>query len=141
MSKKTESLEERKKRLETELESIQSDLEQSMGRLKGDVRSKMSVAYWAKKYPFQCIGAGVMLGFMIAGKKKSRNKKKTATESTKIEPREPGMLSVASSEIKQMLTRKATNWLVDKLDKFVENKLRKEESTEVEKPEIERPCD
>ncbi|MCH8566721.1 MAG: hypothetical protein LAT67_00600 [Balneolales bacterium] len=143
MAKEDQNKTDRKEQIEEELKLLETKLGQQFEEIKTGVeekvertKSKLRPAYWIKRYPAYCIGAAVALGFMIApSRKKNRNQdyQKNERQSARpqynqrlpVQEQQPGIFDIAAQEIKHMLTRKTTDFLMMKLEEQIDKNLSK----------------
>lgn len=112
----------RREALKKELEELQDQIEESVGQLKGDVKSRVDVTYWIDKYPFGVAGLSVVAGFLLGMKWHSNGREET----TPVSARKDHYLL---SELKRAVTRKAIQRVIDLLDEKVDQ-LQKKDHTE-----------
>lgn len=134
---KTADFRQRKKALEAELQEIEQKLGSSVENFRSDVEGrlgKLRPTYWLKKHPAYSISAALLIGFLLAPSAKA--KRRTAAADTKQQsapeaapgaaeslPSSPGVTALVASEVKRMIARKATSFIVDKLEDFVDSQL------------------
>jgi hypothetical protein len=133
----TEEFKDRKKALEAELKDIETKLGSSVESFRNNVEGrldKLKPAYWVNKYPGYSISAAMFLGFILAPSS-SRKKRKAEIKSAKQirsdeyegSSTQTSPLSVpelVGNEIKRMITRKATSFIVDRLEDWVDTQLK-----------------
>lgn len=132
----TDEFRKRKKELEAELEAIESKLGTSVESFRSDVEGRLSQlrpTYWIRKYPGYSLSVAVFIGFLLspsASGKSNNNYASSADAADSVAPeprrmREPSISipSVVASEIKRMITRKATSFIVDKVEDWVDVQL------------------
>jgi hypothetical protein len=109
LSSETEDLRIRKKKLETELQVIQSQLEDTIEDIRDDVSEKINPLYWIKKFPLRAVGVAVAVGFLLAkiGKPGGNNSS----------PDREKFSSLFASELKKIGAQKAASYGVNALEK------------------------
>ncbi len=106
MSRSADQIEKKKKELETSLSKIQSNLDRSMGEVRGDVAESLSPKEIVRKYPLPVLGASLLIGFLAGST--GRTKKRNYSSDTLAD-------SIGSS-LKKRLTRKAVDVALDYLE-------------------------
>lgn len=139
----TEEFKDRKKALEAELKDIETKLGTSVESFRNNVEGrldKLKPAYWINKYPGYSISAAIFLGFVLApspsGKKRKAENKLAKQQRTDENEGSTGTSSVSEivgNEIKRMITRKATSFIVDRLEDWVDTQLKSKEKPAEEK--------
>jgi len=108
---KLSNLEKKKKELETELATIQSDLDKSIDDMKEGVSSNMDPKNIIRRYPLPMVGASILLGFFLGKERKNSPEVSSNTHSgNRISD------SGISREVKKVLARKGLSLLLDFLD-------------------------
>ncbi len=145
LSTKEKEILERRKKLQAELKQIEQKLDDTVGQFKSDVqkkvsdtKSKLSPAYWIRKYPNYAIGAAVAIGFIAA----PRRRRKVRYTSHSDHPAEPAVVKVReydtgnmiTSEIKRMLMHKATTFIVNKIEDAIDQNLNKKTADKTAEP-------
>ncbi len=110
----------RREALKRELDELQGQIEDSVGQLKGDVKTRLDVSYWIGKYPLGVAGLSVVAGFLLGMKWHSDGHDVRASAR-----KEHYLLS----ELKRAVTRKAIQRVIDLLDEKVDQ-LQKKDHTE-----------
>ena len=108
---KLSNLEKKKKELETELATIQSDLDKSIDDMKEGVSSNMDPKNIIRRYPLPMVGASILLGFFLG-----KERKKTPGVSSNTHRGNRISDSGISREVKKVLARKGLSLLLDFLD-------------------------
>lgn len=110
MSKKIDRIEAKKRELEANLERIQVGLETNLESVKTDVTQSISPTEVVRKYPIQVVGMAVVAGFLVTriGRNGSR---KNSTKNVVAD-------SITNS-LKKRLSRKAADFVLD----YIENKI------------------
>lgn len=111
-----DELEKRKQQLETELASIQDELDDSIIKVRKDLGSRLDPKSIIKKYPLPIVGASVVLGFFV-GHKRTNDREDSDYSSSKGEIRKTML-----SEVKKLATRKALSFATDYLENFLNEK-------------------
>lgn len=145
----SDEIKDRKKALETELKDIESKLGSSVESFRNDVEGrldKLKPTYWIRKYPSYSISAAILLGIVLApssSRKQGRNKVKSADsdrseeyESTSSQISTTSVPEIVGNEIKRMITRKATSFIVDRLEDWVDSQLKTKEKPAKSKESI-----
>ncbi|MEX0772485.1 MAG: hypothetical protein WEB89_03535 [Balneolales bacterium] len=102
----------RKKELEQELEAIQKEIEESLTEIRDDINSWTDAKYWVHRYPFQTVGASLLLGFLIS-QVTGRKKKSFAGGS---------LTTLFFNEVKKYASRSAANYIVKIVEENLERK-------------------
>ena len=110
----------RREALKKELDELQGQIEESVGQLKGDVKTRLDVSYWIEKYPFSVAGLSVVAGFLLGMKWHSNGN---------VESSSARKDHYLLSELKRAVTRKAIQRVIDLLDEKVDQ-LQKKDHTE-----------
>ncbi|HKI47135.1 MAG TPA: hypothetical protein VKA08_17525 [Balneolales bacterium] len=110
----------RREALKRELEELQGQIEESVGQLKGDAKTRLDISYWIDKYPLGVAGLSVVAGFLLGMKWHSDGHDIPASA------RKDHYLL---SELKRAVTRKAIQRVIDLLDEKVDQ-LQKKDHTE-----------
>ncbi|MDZ7806716.1 MAG: hypothetical protein U5K71_06340 [Gracilimonas sp.] len=117
------NLEKKKKELENELATIQSDLDKSIDDVREGVSSSMDPKNIIRKYPLPAVGASLVLGFFLGKIRKDSSKLSSNTHSRNSTPD-----SGISREIKKVLAKKGLSLLLDFLDDKIANMKHKDTS-------------
>jgi|GEM_PF-2244448 len=117
-----DDVKQRREALKKELEELQDQIEESVGQLKGDVKSRVDITYWIDKHPFGVAGLSIVAGFLL-GMKWHSNGREVATP---VSARKDHYLL---SELKRAVTKKAIQRVIDLLDEKVDQ-LQKKDHTE-----------
>ncbi len=112
----------RRETLKKELEELQDQIKESVGQIKGDVKSRVDITYWINKYPLGAAGLSVVAGFLLGMKWHSNGRDVTASTSARKD-------HYLLSELKRAVTRKAIQRVIDLLDEKVDQ-LQKKGHTE-----------
>lgn len=142
----SDEFQDRKKVLEAELKDIETKLGSSVESFRSDVEGrldKLKPTYWINKYPGYSITAAMFLGFVLApssSRKKRKAEKKSAkqdrpdkAEGSSPDSGTPSVPEIVGNEIKRMITRKATSFIVDRLEDWVDTQLKSQEKPAEEK--------
>jgi FAD synthase len=112
--KKADTLQEKKKELETELDKIEYMLDDSFDKVKSDV-SSFDPREFIRKKPFPVVGVCVALGFLFG-----RKGKKTASSPDTVSQEENIKLSSTIwNEIKRVAVRKTVNKAGDYIEELL----------------------
>ncbi len=142
MSKKTTDLDkatDKRKQLENELRAIEEKLGHSVTKIKEDVENKISPSYWIRKYPQYALGVAAAVGFWIApSRRKKRNRRQRNAGSNgerRVEQpvsvyKEPGIGVMLITELKRMATRKATDYMLTKIEDVIDKNIRDKDKEE-----------
>ncbi len=101
--KKKDTLKEKRKELEAELENIQHELDDSLDKVKSDVSSSLDPLEYVRRHPLPVVGIAVLIGF-LAGKEGGESSKSRKGSSDSDENK---LTSTLWYEIKRLATRKA----------------------------------
>ncbi|MCC5933390.1 MAG: hypothetical protein LAT75_11540 [Candidatus Cyclonatronum sp.] len=128
--KNAKATQDKKKELEAELKALEERLGTAFSRVKDDVegqvertRNSVSPAWWVRRYPGYVLAAAVVAGFLIAPRRQRtarRYNKEASPERTQTVMHAPGTADLITGEIKRLLMRKATNFLVDKIEETID---------------------
>lgn len=113
-NKNKESLQEKKKELEAELQSLQQELDESFDRVKSDVSSSLDPVEYIRRHPLPVVGVSILVGF-LAGKEggSSTSASGSASDHNKL-------TSTLWYEIKRLAARKAISKLGDHIDDLID---------------------
>lgn len=111
---KIDRLEEKKKELKAELQSIQHELDESFDGVRNEVSSRLDPVEFIKKHPIEVVGTSILIGF-LAGHSKSKS-------STSSGSSENGFSSALWYELKKLATKKAISFATDYAEKFISEK-------------------
>ena len=106
--KNISQMEKRRAAIKEELERIEAELEDSLDDIKEDMTSRFEPKYWINKYPFESLGASVLLGFILGNMGSGKSKSRESDHLIKD--------SLLWSELKRALTRKAVQRIMDMID-------------------------
>ena len=115
-----DDVKQRREALQRELEELQDQIEESVGQLKGDVKTRLDISYWIEKHPLGVAGLSVVAGFLL-GMKWHSDEYETSASARKDH--------YLLSELKRAVTRKAIQRVIDLLDEKVDQ-LQKKDHTE-----------
>ncbi len=107
-----ETLKDKKKKLEAELENIQNELDHELDNVKSDVANSLDPIDYIRRHPLPVVGASVLVGFLI-GKGDGRDRNRDS------ESKREKITSTLGYEAKRLVTRKALSLLSDYLDEFI----------------------
>lgn len=111
---KIDQLEEKKKELEQELQSIQHELDDSLDKVRSDVSSQLAPTEFIKRHPLPVVGLSVLAGFLLGNKNSSDSSGSSGSRFN----------SVLLSEIKKLATKKGISLATDYIESLL---LEKEE--------------
>ncbi|MFW6348084.1 MAG: hypothetical protein ACOC2C_05695 [Cyclonatronaceae bacterium] len=128
-----DAFKQRREALEAELHQIESKLENSVETFRTDVQSRLRQlrpAYWIRKFPAYSISLALFAGYVLAPKSSKAGRSQAQPSESAGDPPPPlppaapapswSASSVVAAEIKRMLTRKVTTFIVDKLEELVD---------------------
>lgn len=130
---------EKKKALEAELKALEERLGTAFTQIKDDVegqvertRNSVSPAWWVRKYPVYVLGAALFAGFLLAPRG-SRSGREQASDTSDVRTDRgasgqrgsytPGVTDLVTGEVKRLLMRKATNFIIDKIEETIDKNL------------------
>lgn len=117
-------LEQRKKRIEAELNQIHHNLDHFANKVKDSIISKMDPSDRIRKHPFKSFGIALVAGFIL-GLPKIRNKSENSHGNRR--PGSPGLTSLMLDEFKRIAARRAVHYIMDNLDKRSSGKTTEEQ--------------
>lgn len=124
-------LEQRKRRIETELNQIHNNLDDSVNKMKDSVLSVLIPAEKIRKNPFKSIGIAFVTG-LVFGLPKLR--KKTGSRShEQYSTKSPGLTSLVLDEFKRIAARRAVQYVMDAVDKGTAEKHENEDRNQEDK--------
>ncbi|MEX0681087.1 MAG: hypothetical protein WD097_06860 [Balneolales bacterium] len=103
----------RKQALTKEMQQIQSEIESSLNEVRTRFSDRISLRYWAGKYPLHLIGSALITGYILA-RKTGRSYVKTDKGD-----RISGLLM---KEIKIFVARRAIKILLEQIEQAIENR-------------------
>lgn len=103
-----ETLQEKKKELETELKSIQQELDDSLDQVKSEVSSSLDPLEHVRRHPLPAVGISILIGFLI-GKEGEEKSSSSSAPGDKLS-------STLSYELKRLITRKGISFVSDYLE-------------------------
>ena len=137
--KTAQEIRDKKEALQAELKALEDRLGSAFTQIKDDVegqvertRNSVSPAWWVRKYPGYVLAAAVVAGFLIAPRR-SREARAFSEEAEATRPTSapgpasgaytPGIADLVTGEVKRLLMRKATNFLIDKIEETIDKNL------------------
>lgn len=118
-------LEERKKRIEAELEQLQDDLDDSVDNVKNEIVSKTNPVYWIREYPLESVAFSAAVGFLISfksGKFHSATNSTSGDSSSSYSTSSGGGIKDA---ILKEIKKKAMKIAIDKITELLDEQLKK----------------
>jgi len=107
-------LEQRKKRIEAELNQIHHNLDYSVNKVRDSIISKIDPSDRIRKHPFKSFGIALVAGFIL-GLPKIRNK--SSNTNVNRRPGSPGLTTLMLDEFKRIAARRAVHFVMDNLDR------------------------
>lgn len=140
MAEKTaQEIRDKKEALQAELKALEDRLGTAFSQIKDEVgdqvertRNTVSPAWWVRKYPGYLLAAAVLAGFLIAPRRNrpaQPHHTENAAQHSERTPRPaggvytPGIADLVTGEVKRLLMRKATNFLIDKIEETIDKNL------------------
>ncbi|AXJ00526.1 hypothetical protein CYPRO_1269 [Cyclonatronum proteinivorum] len=140
--KSAKEIQDKKKALEAELKALENRLGSSFEQIKDEVegkvertRNSVSPAWWVRKHPGYVLVAAAVLGFIVAPRSRKRLRNRDDSHARKNSDAgggaaperapvySPGITDIVSGEVKRLLMRKATNFLVEKIDELIDKNI------------------
>jgi ElaB/YqjD/DUF883 family membrane-anchored ribosome-binding protein len=115
-----DSIEERKKEIESELDQIQEELDRSFDDMREDVSRQFAPKEFIKRHPLASVGVSMLAGFFFGTAGRSTRSRRSRSQATGDKDNLTNMLW---DEIKSTASKKAVSMLVDYVDKSVQKKL------------------
>lgn len=120
---KVDILKQKKQELETELERIQLELDDSIHKVRSDVSSSLNPVQLIKRYPWPVIGASFLVGFLISGAGNSRNKSVSVkSNSPKNDSSEKIFRPLLFKELKRLAAKRAASLATGYLEEMLQNR-------------------
>ncbi|SMO68446.1 hypothetical protein [Fodinibius sediminis] len=123
---KVDKLEEKKRALEAELNSIQHELDDSIDQVRSDVSEKLDPKSFIREHPLPVVGGAVVLGFLL-GHNDERPRKRARSSSSSSDGK---FTSTLLYELKRLATKKALSFATD----FMEQKFHEKTGRHFESP-------
>lgn len=108
------TLEERKARLESELEEIQNELGGSWEEMKRQVKSRSKLRYWLQKFPIASVGTAFAIGMWLARDRSSSKK-------VGVEAPANSIRSLIATEFKHLAVQRLTRSVMNQIDDAIDN--------------------
>lgn len=110
---KKATLEERKARLESELEDIRNELGGSWDEVKRQVKTRSKGTFWLQKFPMTSVSLAFMLGMWLA-----RNRSPRRDNSSPANPN--SIRSLLANEFKHIAVQRLTRSIMNQVDQTVD---------------------
>lgn len=114
---KVDKLEQKKRELEAELGNIQSEIDDSIDKVRHDVSDKLDPKSFIKKHPLPVVGGAALLGFLL-GHSDDRAPKHSSSSSSS----DSGLTGTLIYELKRLATKKALSFATDFMEKKFDEK-------------------
>src|SRR5699024_1583643 len=114
---KVDKLEQKKQQLEAELNNIQSQIDDSIDRVRHDVSDKLDPKSFVRKHPLPVVGGAVLVGFLLG-----HNDKHKSSGHSSSEDAGGGLTSTLIYELKRLATKKALSFATNFMEKKVDEK-------------------
>ena len=113
---KVDKLEQKKRELEAELGNIQSELDDSIDKVRHDVSDKLDPKSFIKKHPLPVVGGAALLGFLLGHSDDGAASKHSSSSS------DSGLSGTLIYELKRLATKKALSFATDFMEKKFDEK-------------------
>lgn len=111
---KKDKLEQKKKELEAELNSIQHELDDSIDRVRSEVSDKLDPKSFIRQHPLPVVGGAVLIGFLL-GHNDQRSHGSSSASDRKF-------TSTLLYELKRLATQKALSFATDFMEQKIDQK-------------------
>lgn len=116
-------LEEKKRKLEAELDQLQDDLDNSVDNVKNEIVSKTNPVYWIREYPLESVAFSAAVGFLVSFRGGSARKSYSSNQSTSTSSDSKG-LGIKEAILKEV-KKKAMKIAIDKITELLDEQLKK----------------
>ncbi len=111
---KKDKLEQKKRELEAELDSIQHELDDSIDRVRSEVSDKLDPKSFIREHPLPVVGGALLLGFLLGHKDRHSSGSSSASDGK--------FTNTLLYELKRLATKKALSFATDFMEQKIDKK-------------------